>query len=352
MQSLALLRWLGSGCHSIAHMALDLSVQHVPIVRQLGQGLGMQGAHLRQLFLRQVNEAGVLELPSSSSARRFPCNPSPLCLPSDCRVNDGPLRLTDSCLSSLVRLRSLHVQACTFELGSSCGQLAALQDLSVHCGLGDPVGGARCLLLPCTVATQPGAIPPSLISMRFRCCAMPELPAALCAATGLRELRVEDCAVCHGQKGITAAPYLAPTLGSLTSLTWLTLQLMDLTEQPSFPGLLSQLTGLRHLDMSESVLCDGGEQALCSAFQQLSSLTLLSLDASDTVSYLQAAPASLPALSELRLVMLPHCDDHRLPALAAAPHLDSLMVCGSTLLCEENMTLLRELPELCDLAVV
>lgn len=251
-----------------------------------------------------------------------------------------------------MRLSWLHVQACTIELGTSCGQLAALQDLFVHCGWGGPVGGSRCLLLPCTVATQPGAIPAGLTRIRFRCCAMPELPAALCAASGLRELRVEDCAVCHGQEGITAAPHLAPTLGSLTALTRLDLQLMDLTEQPSFPGLLSQLTGLQHLDLSESVLCDGGEQALCSAFRQLSSLTLLSVDASDTVSYLQAAPGSLPALSELRLVMRPHCADHRLPALAAAPHLDSLMVCGSTLLCEENVALLRELPELCDLAIV
>lgn len=75
MQSLALLRWLGSGCHSIADMELGLSVQHVPIVRQLGQGLGMQGAGLGQLSLRQVNEAGGLGLPSSSSARRFSLQP-------------------------------------------------------------------------------------------------------------------------------------------------------------------------------------------------------------------------------------------------------------------------------------
>lgn len=54
MQLLALLRWLGGGCRTTQMMIVQLCVQKVPIIRQLGQGIGMQGASLENLCLMWV----------------------------------------------------------------------------------------------------------------------------------------------------------------------------------------------------------------------------------------------------------------------------------------------------------
>lgn len=53
MQTLALLRWLGSRSHAIQTLRLTCNVQQVPIGSQL-HGIGMQGLHLETLLFRWV----------------------------------------------------------------------------------------------------------------------------------------------------------------------------------------------------------------------------------------------------------------------------------------------------------
>lgn len=50
-QTLALLRWLGGGCRGIQMAQLYCTSQKLPIERQLGQALSMQGACLEKLQL-------------------------------------------------------------------------------------------------------------------------------------------------------------------------------------------------------------------------------------------------------------------------------------------------------------
>lgn len=196
------------------------------------------------------------------------------------------------------------------------------------------------------MSVQPGAIPPGLTSMSFQCCSKPELPSELGAATGLKELELELCAVHVQFDSGCMAPLLEPALSGLTALEKLQLQC-----QPGVPTLLGSLTRLQHLDLTECLLSEGGDQALVSACQQLSGLSFLSLGGESSTGSLQAAPGSLASLRELRLMLPPECQDQHLPLLAAAPGLQSLMVCASTLLCDSNVGLLSELSDLRALAV-
>lgn len=277
---------------------------------------------------------------------------------SCCSIQDGPLVLAGSWLSSLVQLRTLGMQASSIELGSDCGQLAALRDVHVCCGWEAACDDAQLwyysLCLPAKVSVEPGAIPPGLTSMSFQCCSMPELPSALCAATGLKELELELCAVRlqFNSASVCMAPLLGPALGGLTALEKLQLRRLHLQRQPGVPSLLGSLTRLQHLDLTDCLLGEGGDQALVSACQQLSGLSFLSLGSETSTGSLQAAPGSLPSLRELRLTLPSECQDQQLPLLAAAPGLQSLLVCASTLLCASNLGLLQELADLRALAVV
>lgn len=260
-------------------------------------------------------------------------------------------------LSSLVRLGALTIQACAVELGSGCGQLAALRDLAVQNGSQvpdqEPYARSFSFMEPGTVAVQPGAIPAGLTSMTFSVCAMPELPSALCAATGLKELRLEHCPQSFGRSSWNAAALIEGTIGCFTALETLQLRLLRLQDQPHLPTLLAGLTRLQHLDLTESLLCDGGEQALCRALPQLSSLTSLSLGSLTSPGGVQAEADALPNLLELRRVLPEVLQDQSLQLVAAAPRLQSLMVgAGSLLRNNHNLQLLRELPHLRNLAVV
>lgn len=207
-------------------------------------------------------------------------------------------------------------------------------------------------VLPGTVVVQPGSIPAGLISIAFRCCAMPELPAALSSATGLKCLQLDHATAAPRTSGSTAAPLLAPTLERFTGLETLRLWHLQLEDQQSLPALLAGLTRLQHLDLSESPL--PGRRA--GTVQQL-------VAAEPSHFPLPGQPhlnrchrergAGCPA-EPARATQHPGADhlDQRLQLVAAAPQLRSLLVCAPSPLCEENLELLRELPELNNLAVV
>lgn len=223
---------------------------------------------------------------------------------------NAPIELPAPWLSCLVRLRQLTVQAQAIKLGSSCGQLAALQQVSLSCGweVCKPEAYSWSVIgvLPGTVVVQPGSIPAGLISMAFRCCAMPELPAALSSATGLKCLQLDHATAAPRTSGSTAAPLLAPTLERFTGLETLQLWHLQLEDQQSLPALLADLTRLQHLDLSESPLCPGGEQVLCSSLSQLSRLTSLFLgNHTSTGATARVVPAALPNLLELRRILVP-----------------------------------------------
>lgn len=266
------------------------------------------------------------------------------------RLHDGRLVLTGSWVSSLRRLEALAVRAAGVELGSSCGQLTALQGLAVLCGCEAP--GSNPLEWHYhhseqnRVVVQPGAIPPSLSSAEFRCCSMPQLPTALAAASGLTAVRLEACwKTWNGTGGDISLPALEPALSCLTALESLHLRRL-LAEGADLPGLLLGLTRLRQLELSACQLCVGGEQQLCAGLSQLSALTFLAVTGEGWEGGLQAAPGALPQLAELRAVLSPDSADQRLPLLAAAPRLQSLMVCASSLLCAANLQALARMPQL------
>ena len=71
------------------------------------------------------------------------CVISPAGLVSCCSIQDGPLVLAGSWLSSLVQLRTLGMQVPSIELGSDCGQLAALRDVHMSCGWEAPCDDAQ-----------------------------------------------------------------------------------------------------------------------------------------------------------------------------------------------------------------
>lgn len=241
-------------------------------------------------------------------------------------------------------------------LGSSCGQLPALQELTMACG-GErpgPDSTDSCMVHfwgpNTTVSVEPGAIPASLTSLSLYRCSFAQLPTDFCAATGLKQLQLVSCVV-DWDLGEGQAPQLESTLSCLTGLQTLQLRWMHLERQDVAAQLLP-LTGLQHLDMAFSCVADGHEQALCTGFAQLGSLTSLDLAGVTWAGNAQPAAGSLPTLHELRLVVPPRCDDPRLPLLAAAPRLQGLVVSLASLMCEHNLDLLSELPALRNIAIM
>lgn len=258
-------------------------------------------------------------------------------------------------MSSLTRLRTLTVRANNIQLGSSCGQLAALRELCVLCGT-EKLSADRnhwivTILSPSTVTVQPGAIPPGLTMIHFGCCSMQQLPAALSAASGLKQLRLDSCCK-DWLREAREAPELQPTLGCLRELETLQLRRLHLEYHSSLLPLLAGPTGLRHLDVAESDLSEGSRQSLVSACPQTSALTCLSLAGADYACSLQAEPGAWPSLRELRIVLPPECDDQRLQLLTAAAGVQHLTLSASALFCEANLEMLAGLPHLRDLAVV
>lgn len=382
-QSLAVLRWLAArprGSNVVLY--LNMLALKVPLNPQRDAALSIcRGPTWRSL---PSGDTRVGLVPPALPAwmlcgESTPGCPSPItALPPGvcfiCRLWDLRIDLTGSWLACLPRLRVLYCRGRGPVLGSICGQLKALRELTFECGWEVPSTRPEeelmsHLLAPCDVTLQPGSIPAGLTSISFRYCTMPQLPPEVAAATGLKALRLEGCDVHLGTSSDGEGSLeLDPTLSSLTALETLQLQRLDLQMQLTLPAALASLTRLQHLDVAQTLVCHGGEQAVVNACQQLSGLTCLAIAAEDWAS-LQAEPGSLSSLIELisidpgslsslisisielRLMLPPHCDDHRLPLLKAASRLQRLLVCTSWLLCEDNLGMLAELAELRHLAV-
>ncbi|PRW59589.1 E3 ubiquitin- ligase slrP [Chlorella sorokiniana] len=321
-QTLAMFRWLSGGCRGAQAARLYCTSQKVSIERPLGLALSMQGACLKKLFFWMA---------------------------------DAPIQLTGSWLSSLSRLQRLNVTSRSVLLGSACGQLTALRELTVRCGRERPspdVGKWDAVYWsPNTVIVQPGAIPQGLTSVSFAFCTLPQLPEALCAASGLEELKLNLCAASREAEGCQA-PLLAPILTRLTALEALQLKRLVL-EQQDVAQQLWRLTKLRKLDLTDCCVQPGEQQALCSGLTCLSCLTALALAGGVWRGNLQAKPASLPSVQMFNALLPPGAGDQPLPVVSAMPGLQAILVSASSLLGGSGLLQqLQQLPELVELIII
>lgn len=264
-----------------------------------------------------------------------------------------PVQLTGAWLSSLSRLQKLRIGAKGAVLDSGCGQLTALQVLTIECGREIPCANLSKWRVeywrPSTVTVLPGAIPPGLTRVSFNCCSFPQLPDALCAASGLQELQLNLCI--DGDSEECTAPQLEPAFTRLTALPELQLKRLVL-EQQDVVRHLWRLTSLQALNLTDCCLQPGEQQALCSGLTCLSCLASLSIAGGAWSGRMEALPGSLPHVRQLCAVLSPGYSDQRVPIVSAAPGLETLIVSASSLLGGGLLEQLQQLPQLSDLVIM